>query len=212
MNSKSHIEEKSKKRRRGHDLETAILQATWEELQEKGYSKITMGAIADRAKTSKTTIYRRWSNRSEIVLAAVKEHGLFSYTIPVPDTGKLRDDILILLRQHANQLEKIKTETLHGLLTEGKSAILEDFFNSKRYQVHESNLKMMKTILQNAAKRGESVEPNNLSSKVITLPIDLERHEVLFSHEELSEEKLIAIVDDIFLPLLSEKRKKLSQI
>lgn len=204
MIDKSLEGSRSNTRRRGEVLETAILQAAWDELQDVGYSRLTMEGVATRAETSKSAIYRRWTNRSELVLASIQQYGLFSNTEPIPDTGTLRNDVLTLLRHRSKQLMKIKSQTIHGLLAEGKGDDLENFLMSRHSQVHKANLSVMQTILQNAEKRGEIRQIDNIRPRIMTLPIDLERHELLFVHGSISEETLIEIVDDIFLPLVSK--------
>lgn len=206
MDDKNYVEDRSRTRRRGHDLKIAILQAAWGELQDVGYSSLTMEGVAARAKTSKSTVYRRWSNRSELVFAAIRQYGLFSDT--VPDTGALRSDVLALLRQRSKRLMKIRFETVHGLLAEGKGDVLDDLLISRQSRMHEANLKVMQTILQNAAKRGEIIQLDKISPRIMTLPIDLERHELFFTYKPVSEETLIEIVDDVFLPLILKNNKK----
>src|SRR5580704_17603611 len=61
-------------RRRGEALETALLDAAWEELQAVGYAGLTTEAVADRAGTSRAVIYRRWPKRAELVIAALRVH------------------------------------------------------------------------------------------------------------------------------------------
>ena len=87
-----------RRRRRGASLEAAILEAAWEELVAVGYPVLTMEAVATRAHASKPVLYRRWSNRPELVLAAVRHHAKIAST-EVPDTGSLRGDVLALLRE-----------------------------------------------------------------------------------------------------------------
>lgn len=60
-----------KTRRRGTELDHALLAAAWEELIEKGYENLTMESVAERAKTSRPVIARRWTDRQALVLAAV---------------------------------------------------------------------------------------------------------------------------------------------
>jgi AcrR family transcriptional regulator len=52
-------------------IDAAILAATAELLAEIGYSNLTMAAIAVRAGTTKTALYRRWSSKPELVHEAV---------------------------------------------------------------------------------------------------------------------------------------------
>ena len=48
-------------------IDAAILRATTDLLVEIGYSNLTMAAVADRAGTTKTALYRRWSSKAELV-------------------------------------------------------------------------------------------------------------------------------------------------
>jgi len=77
-------------RRRGDVLENAILSAAWEELQETGYSKLTMEAVAVRAKTNKTAVYRRWPNKGKLIIASIIKY-MPKPSLEAPDTGSLRD-------------------------------------------------------------------------------------------------------------------------
>src|ERR1700683_2914301 len=81
-------------RRRGATLEHALLDAAWQELQESGYSKLTMERVAERAGTSRAVIYRRWRNRAELVVAAMRYHQPL-YSGAIQDTGTLRGDVLL---------------------------------------------------------------------------------------------------------------------
>jgi AcrR family transcriptional regulator len=76
-------------RRRGATLENALLDAAWDELQSTGYAKLTMERIAERAGTSRAVIYRRWRNRPQFVIAALRHHQPVA-AAGVPDTGTLR--------------------------------------------------------------------------------------------------------------------------
>jgi AcrR family transcriptional regulator len=51
-------------RRRGAELEQAILRAALDELAETGYSGLAMDRVARRAGTNKNAIYRRWPSRA----------------------------------------------------------------------------------------------------------------------------------------------------
>jgi AcrR family transcriptional regulator len=48
-------------------IDAAILRATTDLLVEIGYSNLTMAAVAQRAGTTKTALYRRWSSKAELV-------------------------------------------------------------------------------------------------------------------------------------------------
>lgn len=69
-----------------------ILQAALAVLQEVGYDRLTMDAVATRAKAGKATLYRRWADKAELVVEAVT--ALRGDCAPLPaDTGSLRSDL-----------------------------------------------------------------------------------------------------------------------
>lgn len=78
----------------------AILAATLQALIEDGYEGMSIEGVAARAGVGKTTIYRRWPGKEELVGAALLS---LNQDIEVPDTGSVRDDLCHLVqefRQH----------------------------------------------------------------------------------------------------------------
>jgi AcrR family transcriptional regulator len=190
-------------RRRGKILEDAILEEAWQELSEVGYNQLTMEGVAVRAKTNKAVIYRRYSTKAKLVVAVI--HKFIIPLIPkeVPDTGNLRDDVFAFLQGFAKPLRLISDETIHGLLlADHLSKELLVSLPVIRQRGPESNLmKGMMTILKNAEKRGE-VKLEKIKPRIISLPMDLFRYEMLITQGSLTEETLTEIVDDIFMPLV----------
>ncbi|MGO4747483.1 TetR/AcrR family transcriptional regulator [Streptomyces sp. 2MCAF27] len=78
-------------RPRSAEADRAILGATRAALVELGWSKLTMGDVAARAGVAKTTLYRRWTNKSELVVDAVA--ALLDEQLELPDLGSLRADV-----------------------------------------------------------------------------------------------------------------------
>lgn len=184
-------------RRRGPALEAALLDAAWAELQETGYQKLTMEAVAERAGTSRAVLYRRWRNRPELVIAALRRHRPM-LSAEVPDTGSLRGDVLALLRQVASRLTEVGPETVYGLLGDYFAEAWK--ISSIQEEVFHISAGVMGTILGRAAARGEA--RGDISPRVATLPIDLFRHELLVTRSPAPERVIVEIVDDVFLPLV----------
>jgi AcrR family transcriptional regulator len=90
-----------RRRRRGPSsrVRAAAISATLAELAEGGYSALSLERVARRAGVNKTTLYRRWGTREELVLEAMLERA--GEHISVPDTGSLRKDLLELARTAA---------------------------------------------------------------------------------------------------------------
>lgn len=74
--------------------EAELLAVTLELLQEHGYDRLSLDAVATTAHASKATLYRRWPTKAELVMAAFVE-GTRQVAVD-PDTGTLRGDLLRL--------------------------------------------------------------------------------------------------------------------
>lgn len=66
-------------------IDAAILRATADLLVEIGYSNLTMAAVAERAQTTKTALYRRWSGKADLVHEAVFPAAPTALTTPAGD-------------------------------------------------------------------------------------------------------------------------------
>ena len=61
-------------RPRDPEADRAILEATIEILGEEGYEGLSIEGVAARAGVGKTTIYRRWTSKAELVVAAIQRY------------------------------------------------------------------------------------------------------------------------------------------
>jgi AcrR family transcriptional regulator len=179
-------------RRHGAALENALLQAAWEEARAVGYASLTMEGVAARAGTGKAVLYRRWPRRAELVLAAMR-HQVGSITSQIPDTGDLREDVLIVLRQIRDRAQQIGPDIIHGLRMEAQDLPPEAL---------EITPAVTMTLLTRAAERGE-VRLEKVTPLIAALPGILIRHELFLSNATVSEAYLTEIVDKIFLPLVT---------
>lgn len=187
-------------RRRGKELENALLTAAWEEFQEKGYNKMTMEGIAARAHTTKTVLYRRWPKKSVILIMAFRKFGPEIRMEPT-DTGSLRQDLFNLLSGPIKGFKVLGEETIRGLVAEQIGDHISDLFEGM--MTPESNFrKRILVILKQAEKRGE-VNLSQLSDRAITLPILMYIDEVLTTGF-LTDEGLKEIIGDILIPVLTK--------
>src|SRR6188768_1360597 len=79
-----------------------VLSATLEAFAEQGYAGLSVEAVALRAGVNKTTIYRRWPTKTDLVGAALVS--LRDDDPEPPNTGSLRDDLLQVLQHWAAQM------------------------------------------------------------------------------------------------------------
>ncbi|HVJ94209.1 MAG TPA: TetR/AcrR family transcriptional regulator [Labilithrix sp.] len=80
---------------RSERVVASVLRATLRELARVGYAAMRLEDVASQAGVAKTTIYRRWPRKAELVRDAIRETN--RHDDPLPDTGSLRTDILASL-------------------------------------------------------------------------------------------------------------------
>jgi len=78
------------------DLDAAILDSAVALLTETGYERMTMDAVAARAKVSKATIYRRWDSKASLVVDAMRFCNFAE--LDLPETPDLRSDLIVGLQ------------------------------------------------------------------------------------------------------------------
>jgi AcrR family transcriptional regulator len=185
-------------RRRGAELEQAILDAAWAELNEVGYTALTIEAVAKRAGTSKPVIYRRWQSRAALVIASWARRQPIQET--TPDLGSLRADLLWLFSRIALRMDAMMSQAIAGVMAEAfkhpeVQSLLRERLDSAPLTTS------IWAIVANAISRGE-LPPVLLPPRVVRLPLDLLRAESILCGSPLPEETLTSMVDDVYLPLL----------
>jgi len=193
------VTEGPNRRRRGKALEDALLSAAWEELSETGYGALTMERVAVRAGTSRAVLYRRWPGKADLAIAAIRHH-VETNPLPVPDTGNLRDDLIALLRsmtRRRGELAAMIGAQLGGLFAEAGTTPAE-----LRELIMRGNRSSSRRVYERAAERGE-LDPERIPEHVLAMPFDLVRHDMLMTFEPVPDERITAIVDELFLPLVA---------
>jgi AcrR family transcriptional regulator len=191
------------RRRRGAELEEALLQATWDELTEVGYGALTIDAVAQRAGTSRTVVYRRWATKRELVEAAITFVGRRDRAT-APDTGSLREDMLTVLR-HTNE----KRVGLMALMVAFMGGYFQETgtspYDLRSLVIDDQAPTVLDVIVDQAVQRGE-LRADELPPRVRTVAFDLFRHEALMTLGSVPDETLVSIVDEVFLPLATRRR------
>ncbi|MET9969001.1 TetR/AcrR family transcriptional regulator [Streptomyces sp. NPDC006356] len=127
---------------------TAILAATREALVDLGWSKLTLGDVATRAGVAKTTIYRRWPGKNELVVDAVAE--LFD-ELELPDRGSLAADIEGVVLQFAAILDR--PEARSGLMAVVAESTRDE---ALRERIRESIVERQKRLVLQGRTRAQT--------------------------------------------------------
>jgi AcrR family transcriptional regulator len=183
-------------RRRGAVLNSAIFEATFDELAEVGYAKLTMERVAQRAGASKASVYRRWPSRMELVLDAV--HHLAPDPTDTPDTGSLRGDALAFMRTAAKLLAGPGGEALRGLLGDA----LSDASRTLELRRHSRGTghRVMEEIVRRAIERGE-INADVVTPRRLDVAQAMLREQFLFHGSPIADAAIVEIVDETVLPL-----------
>jgi len=83
-------------RPRSPETRERILRAARQALGEVGYDRLTIGEVATRSGAGRSTIYRWWAGKGDLVLEAVQEHIAIGL---VPDRGSTREDLTVAVGQ-----------------------------------------------------------------------------------------------------------------
>src|SRR5450755_1033844 len=105
-------------RPRSEQAEQAIIEATLDLFAEQGLEGVCVEAVAARAGVGKATIYRRWPNKEELLLAAL---GSLKSPFPEPDGVSVRDDLVAMVKvMCADKADPRKARRYALLLGEGE--------------------------------------------------------------------------------------------
>ncbi|MFL6114760.1 MAG: TetR/AcrR family transcriptional regulator [Catenulispora sp.] len=129
-------------RPRSAAADTAILSATRALLAERGWADLTIAAVAERAGVAKSTLYRRWPGKADLVVDAMAE--LFSH-LEVADRGSMLQDALATVGQYVELLQLPETQAaLLALVAEAdrdcslREKVRSQVIDPQRRLVHEA--------------------------------------------------------------------------
>jgi AcrR family transcriptional regulator len=184
---------------RGVSRERAILSAVIGLLGEAGYEAMTMDAVAARAHASKTTIYRRWPGKPELVRAAV-DACIAGRVLRPGDTGSLRGDLLSVLHQMRGHLTPEFLAMMSGLVHAMRADT--ELAGSLRSMFEEDSVSA--ELVARAVRRGEL--PADDAARLARLVHEVVEAQVLrqmAAGGELDQRFARHVVDDIVLPVLA---------
>lgn len=125
--------------------------ATLELLAERGYAGIEIPEIAERAGVNRTTIYRRWPSKADLVLDIMLAE--MRDKVPTPDTGSFRGDLERLLTSIADVLAQPAALGSFQILAAQRDPN-SDYADMRR-QFWEERFAVSGAIVDRAVERGE---------------------------------------------------------
>jgi AcrR family transcriptional regulator len=174
-----------------------LLAVTLQLLQEHGYDRLTVDAVAAKARASKATVYRRWPSKAELVLAAFIE-GIRQVAVP-PETGTLRGDLLRMGELICQQGRK-HAGTIRAVLVEvSRSPGLNEVM---QHEFIEQRKALMNHILRQAVDRGE-INQTAINDELWDLLPHYLIFRSIFPGPPPTPQTVQALVDEVVIPSLT---------
>jgi len=176
------------------DREQEIFDATLQVLEEVGYDRLTMDAVAEAARASKATLYRRWNGKVALVIDALQSA---KGPLEVPDTGTLRGDLLATFCGVGGLTDHSAVATFASVLT----AISRDaeFATAFREKFIAPRAAVGRAIFERARDRGELREGLDLDLLAPALA-GICLHRMFLMGLPPDQDVIARVVDQIILP------------
>ncbi len=173
----------------------ALREAALVLLAEVGYDRLTMDAVAARARAGKTTIYRRWQGKAELVVDAL--NGLKG--VPeIPDTGSLRQDLRALAESVTSAESQFGAQMTVGMISAlARDGELRRVFGEKFIGPRAARYR---AVFERAVARGEMPGGHDLDLLARLFPA-LSLHQLMMSGELPGTQFACQIMDEVVYPL-----------
>ena len=164
-------------------------------LAEVGYDRLTMDAVAARARAAKTTIYRRWPGKAELVVDALNS---LKGPPDIPDTGSLRQDLRALAESITSAEGRFGARVTIGMVGAlARDAELRRVFGEKFIA---PRMAVFRTVFERAVARGEMPAGHDLDLLSRLFPA-LGLQQIVTSGELPGTRLACQIMDEVVYPL-----------
>jgi AcrR family transcriptional regulator len=174
-----------------------MLSAAMDVLREVGYENLSMDLVASRARCSKATLYRVWSNKPQLVAAAL--YATRPGKAEEINTGTLRGDLLTMVELLASQADKdtaMFASLSHAVLTDDELA------SAVRTSLVEPWLADMIGVVDRAVERGELPSRSVAADFLPELLLGVAITRPLIGGRLADSDYLTGCVDHVLLPAL----------
>ena len=136
---------------RAERVRSSVLKAVLELLAEEGFERLSIEKVASRAGVHKTTVYRRWSTRADLVLDAARATS--RQNVPVPDTGSFHGDLIELARSVAFNIgTEPRTQITRSIVA---ASLASDELASSMHTFWAERFSLTIPVVERAIDRGE---------------------------------------------------------
>ncbi|MET3807238.1 AcrR family transcriptional regulator [Nakamurella sp. UYEF19] len=175
--------------------------STLDLLAEKDYERLTIDEVAARTGKAKTTLYRRWSTKEDLVLAAIRAAGRPPEEDRPPDLGSLRSDLLAVIDSPWLGGPSRRLSIFVGLASATRNS--KRLANIVRSEVTEPYVEIYRRLLHRAVDKGEISKNFTASVPVLAEVIPaMSTHRLNTSREPIQRDFFVSVVDYVILAAL----------
>jgi AcrR family transcriptional regulator len=137
-------------RPRNEQVDAAILDATIDALADYGYAGLSVEAVAERAGVAKTTVYRRWPGKDEVVLDAISR---LKGPIATAPGRSVREDLSYLMgAMRAQWINSRHGRVMRRLAADGN--VRPELFRQFRDRLVAPRQAVLRSVLQRGISEG----------------------------------------------------------
>ncbi|MYZ34769.1 MULTISPECIES: TetR/AcrR family transcriptional regulator [unclassified Streptomyces] len=179
------------------ERELEFYEAALDLLRESGYEALTMEGVAARSRCGKSTLYRQWRTKPQLVAAALR--GTSCVRLADIDTGTLAGDLRMAVCTAATGAGR-DTALLHAL----SHAALQnpELLRALREAVIEPEVEAIETMVRRAVERGEVAADNPANEFVAAQLIGVVRARPMLAGRNADEPYLIRFLEAAVFPVL----------
>jgi AcrR family transcriptional regulator len=128
----------------------SVLDATLTLLAERGLDRVTVADIAECAAVHETSIRRRWGTRENLICDALLNYS--EVHLPIPDTGSLREDLIVFASELATYLTTpLGRALLYAMASAGEDSAIAE----ARSAFWQTRYELASAMIERAVARGE---------------------------------------------------------
>ena len=173
-----------------------VLEVTLEQLAAHGFERLSVPEIAASAGLNKTSVYRRWPTKGELVREALAAS--MGHAGEAPDTGDLRTDLLVLAKAAVGFVESpLGMAVLRTLLAEGANPELREVAASLFQQQETEGPRL---VFARAIARGELSQDADLQLALTTVAGAL-MHRIFIEQTPITDDFIERLIDLVLFGL-----------
>lgn len=181
------------------EIDQTLLTATLDVLADVGFDALSLAEVSRRAGSSIPAIYRRYTDKTQLVLAALKSE-LAQLPVGIANTGNLRDDLVGLTQRIASALTERRARLFAGIVLAGRDN--PELLGLLAGELRRIAATGWQEVVARAKSRGEILNLAAASNVIAELPGSYILGRTLLDGQPPNIDYLEALVDEVMLPAL----------